>query len=68
MAPVIQFDPNGSQTLLLYNDASKDLKNQGCDMFIEKFQGYNLRVAKEFSLTFDGCRAKVGDMQLDITK
>jgi hypothetical protein len=25
-------------------------------------------VAKEFSLTFDGCRAKVGDIQLEITK
>jgi hypothetical protein len=35
-------------------------------MFIEKFQGYNLRVAKEFSITFDGCRTKVGDMQLKI--
>jgi hypothetical protein len=68
MAPVIQFEPNGSQTLLLYDDASEDLKSQGWDMFIKKFQGYNLRVAKEFSLTFEGCRAKVGDIQLDITK
>jgi hypothetical protein len=37
-------------------------------MFIKKFQGYNLRVAKEFTLTFDGCRAKVGDIQLEITE
>jgi hypothetical protein len=68
MAPVVRFEPNGSQTLLLYDDASEDLKSQGWDMFIEKFQGYNLRVAKEFSLTFDGCRAKVGDIQLEITE
>jgi hypothetical protein len=68
MAPVIRFEPNGSQTLLLYDDASEDLKSQGWDMFIKKFQGYNLRVAKEFSLTFDGCRAKVGDIQLEITE
>jgi hypothetical protein len=25
-------------------------------------------VAKEFTLTFDGCRAKVGDIQLEITE
>jgi hypothetical protein len=37
-------------------------------MFLKKFQGYNLQVAQEFSLTFDGCRAKVGDMQLEITE
>jgi hypothetical protein len=25
-------------------------------------------VSKEFSLTFDGCRDKVGDIQLEITE
>jgi hypothetical protein len=68
MAPVIRVEPNGSQTLFLYDDASEDLKSQGWDMFIKKFQGYNLQVAKEFTLTFDGYRAKVGDIQLEITE
>jgi hypothetical protein len=54
--------------LLLHDDASEDLKNQGWDMFIKKFQGCNLQVAKEFTLTFDGYRAKVGDIQLEVTK
>jgi hypothetical protein len=47
---------------------SEDLKNQGWDMFIKKFQGYNLQVAKEFALTFDGYIEKVGDIQLEVTE
>jgi hypothetical protein len=53
---------------LLHDDASEDLKNQGWDMFIKKFQGYNLQVAKEFALTFDGYREKVGGIQLEVTE
>jgi hypothetical protein len=68
MAPVIRVEPNGSQTLLLCDDASEDLKSQGWVVFLKKFQGYNLQVAQDFSLTFDGCRAKVGDIQLEITE
>jgi hypothetical protein len=68
MAPVIQIEPNGPQTLLLCDDAREDLKNQGWVVFLEKFQGYNLQAAQEFTLTFDGCRAKVGDIQLEITE
>jgi len=62
MALVVWIEPNGSQKLLLYDDTSEDLKSLGWDVFIGKFQGYNSQVAKDFSLTFDGCRAKVGDI------
>jgi hypothetical protein len=68
MAPVVRVEPNGSQTLLLCDDASEDLKSQGWVVFLKKFQGYNLQAAQEFTLTFDGCRAKVGDIQLEITE
>jgi hypothetical protein len=34
--------------------------------FIRRFNGYNPSVARHFALTFDGCRAKVGDVQLEI--
>ena len=37
-------------------------------MFINKFQGYNLQVAKEFTLTFDGQGAKVSDIYLEVTE
>jgi hypothetical protein len=62
MAPVIKIEPNGSQTLLLYDDAREDLKGQGWLEFLEKIQGFNLQIAQEFALSFDGCRAKVGDI------
>jgi hypothetical protein len=68
MAPVIRIEPNGSQTLLLYDDVSEDMKSLGWDVFIRKFQGYNSQVAKDFTLTFDGCRANVCDIQLEITE
>jgi hypothetical protein len=32
------------------------------------YEGYNLHVAKEFTQTFDGYRAKVGDIQLEVTE
>jgi hypothetical protein len=33
---------------------------------VQRFEGFNLFVAQQFALTFDGCRAKVGDIQLEI--
>jgi hypothetical protein len=68
MAPVIRIEPNGIQTLLLYDDARGDLERSGWLVFIRKFQGFNLQVAQEFSFSFDGCRAKVGDVQLEVTE
>jgi hypothetical protein len=43
MAHVVHIKPNGSQTLLLYDDAREDLKGQGWLEFLEKFQGYNFK-------------------------
>ena len=37
-------------------------------VFTEKFEGFNHAVAQKFSLTFDGCRAKVGDIQLKLNE
>jgi hypothetical protein len=68
MAPVVRIEPNGSQTLLLCDDAREDLEGQGWLVFLERFQGFNLQTAQEFTLSFDGCRAKVGDIQLEVTE
>jgi hypothetical protein len=68
MAPVIMIEPNGSQTLLLCDDAREDLKGQGWLGFLKKFEGFNLQTAQEFALSFDGCRAKVGDIQIEVTE
>jgi hypothetical protein len=44
------------------------LKAHGWDIFLRKFEGYNLAVAHAFTQTFDGFRAKVGDVQLEVTE
>jgi hypothetical protein len=68
MAPVVRIEPNGVQTLLLFDNAREDLERNGWLVFIEKFEGFNLAVAQQFALTFDGCRAKIGDIQLEVNE
>jgi hypothetical protein len=68
MAPVVRAEPNGCQALLIFDGAHSDLEKYGWLQFIRKFDGYNLTVARQFALSFDGCRAKVGDVQLEITE
>jgi hypothetical protein len=66
MAPVIRVEPNGNQALLMFDSARSDLEENGWLPFIQRFEGFNLCIARQFSMTFDGCRAKVGDIQLEI--
>jgi hypothetical protein len=68
MAPIVRVEPNDTQALLLCDDSREDLEGNGWLVFIEKFQGFNLQTAQEFTLSFDGCRAKVGDIQLEVTE
>jgi hypothetical protein len=68
MAPVVRIEPNGSQALLLFDNARKDLEDNGWLVFIQRFEGFNLFVAQQFALTFDGCRAKIGDIQLELNE
>ena len=68
MAPVVQIEPNSSQALLLFDNAQKDLEDSGWLMFVQRFEDFNLTVAQQFALTFDGCRAKVGDIHLELNE
>jgi len=68
MALVVRIEPNDSQDLLLFDNARKDLEDNGWLTFVQRFKGFNLFVAQKFAMTFDGCRAKVGDIQLEINK
>jgi hypothetical protein len=65
-ALVVRIEPNGSQALLSHDDVVEDLKVQGWDAFIKRFEDYNLHVAKEFAQTFDGYREKIGYIQLEV--
>jgi hypothetical protein len=66
MAPVVRAEPSCCQALLMFDGAYSDLEEFGWLPFIRKFDGYNPSMARHFALTFDGCRAKVGDVQLEI--
>jgi hypothetical protein len=66
MAPVVRIEPNDNQALLMFDNARKDLEDNGWLTFVQRFEGFNLAVARQFAMTFDGCRAKVGDIQLEI--
>jgi hypothetical protein len=66
MAPVVRVEPNGKQALLMFDNAHQDLADSGWLTFVEHFEGFNLCVARQFAMTFDGCRAKVDDIQLEI--
>jgi hypothetical protein len=68
MAPVVRAEPNRCQALLTFDGAYSELEEFGWLPFIRKFNGYNLIVARQFALSFDGCRAKFGDVQLEITE
>jgi hypothetical protein len=68
MAPVVRAEPNGCQALLMFDGAYSDLEEFGWLSFIRKFDGFNISVARQFSLSFNGYRAKVGDVQLEITE
>jgi hypothetical protein len=64
MDPVVRDETNGSQALLMFESAYSDLEEFGWLPFIQKLDGFNTCVARQFA--FDGCRAKVGDVQLEI--
>ena len=49
MAPVIRIELNGFQALLSHDDAIEDLKAHGWDVFLRKFEGYNLSFAQAFA-------------------
>jgi hypothetical protein len=68
MDPVVRAEPNGCQALLTFDGAYSDLEEFGWLLFIRKFDGFNIFVARQFALSFDGYRAKVGDLQLEITE
>jgi hypothetical protein len=68
MAPIVRAEPNGCQELLMFDGSCSDLEKFEWLPFIRKFDGYNPIVARQFVLSFDGYRAKIGDVQLEINE
>ena len=68
MADLVRMDSNESQALLSHDDAMDNLVAYGWDGFIIWFEGFNLKVAQDFSQNFDGAKANIGDLQLEVIK
>lgn len=68
MEPMVRIDPNGAQALLSHEDSMDDLVVYGQDGFIKRIEGFNLKLAQAFTQSFDGTRAKIGDLQLKVTE
>ena len=49
MALVVRINPKGCQALLSHNDTIDDLKAHVWDVFLMKFEGYNLSVSQAFA-------------------
>jgi len=45
MAPVMRIEPNGKQALLMFDNARRDLEENGWLTFVQQFEGFNLCVA-----------------------
>jgi hypothetical protein len=67
MALMVRIEPNGCQSLLAHDNAISNLQAHGWDIFIRNFEGYNLTVAEVFAQSFDGFKAKIRDLQLEVT-
>jgi hypothetical protein len=65
---MVRIEPNGSQALLTHEDSIGAIVAHGWDIFIKWFEGYNLEIAQPFAQSFDGSKAKIGDLQLEVTE
>jgi hypothetical protein len=66
MAPVVRIESNDSQAFLSHDDVVDDLTIFRWFKFIQSFEGFNLEDSQDFAQTFDGTRAKIGDLQLEV--
>jgi hypothetical protein len=53
---------------LSHDDVTGRLAKVGWLGFIQSFDGINLEVARDFAKTFDGTKAKIVDVQLQVTE
>jgi hypothetical protein len=67
-AHAVRIEPNVSQAFLSHDDVVDDLAVFGWVNFIQSFKGFNLEIAQAFTQTFNGTRAKIGDLQLQVSE
>jgi len=60
---IVRFDPQDLRLVNANPTIMVSFEQMVCIRFCEKLQGYNIQVAKEFALCFNGIEAKVVNMQ-----
>jgi ATP-dependent RNA circularization protein (DNA/RNA ligase family) len=60
---IVRFKPQYLRLVNVDPTIRVSFEQVGCIIFCEKLQGYNMQVAKEFALRFNGIKDKVGNIQ-----
>jgi len=68
MGKVSRVEPDDCIMVNSYDTLRQKLQKVGWLNFIKKFHGYNLEVSKQFATTFDGKKAVVGNLELQVNK
>jgi hypothetical protein len=64
---IVIFEPQDLRLVNANPTIMVSFEQVGCIRFCEKLQGYNMQVAKEFGLIFNGIDAKLGNMQFQVS-
>jgi hypothetical protein len=65
---IVRFEPQGLRLVNADPTIRASFEQVGCIRFCEKIQGYNMKVEKEFPLSFNGIGAKVGNIQFQVSE
>jgi hypothetical protein len=60
MGPVVRWEPSGIEFLEAYPKCMRRFQKDGWFPFLQKFQGHEKHVAKDFARTFDDTKARIG--------
>lgn len=58
----------GAKFLVAYPKVKKQLQKVSWLKIIEKFEGYDIEVTREFAQAFDGVETEIGDIRLKLTE
>jgi hypothetical protein len=63
---IVRFEPQDLRLVNANPTIRVSFEQVGCIRFCEKIQGYNMQVAKEFALSFNGIEANVENMKFQV--
>lgn len=66
MSPVNRIEPENMKIAEAYDDTLQHFRSIGWFTFLHKFLGHNKQVAESFAQTFNGVKARIGDLELSV--